>query len=164
MPGECPGYGAKNKHGRWTVACVGEVSKYKGSRILAEMQMLILNHGWPIDLIIIGICSDKETKWIVPETGKYNPEELPEILYSHQVSAVTLPFIWPETFSYVTNELCAIGVPVVTFNIGAPAERIRNYEKGLIVKELTAKDMLIGIECLLRKHAQYPWSHPNNDY
>jgi glycosyltransferase involved in cell wall biosynthesis len=35
--------------------------------------------------------------------------------------------VWPETFSYVVGEMMALGLPIVAFDMGAPAERLRAY-------------------------------------
>jgi glycosyltransferase involved in cell wall biosynthesis len=42
------------------------------------------------------------------------------------VGLCLLPSIWPETFSYVTQELMSLGVPLVCFDLGAPAECVRH--------------------------------------
>lgn len=52
------------------------------------------------------------------------------------------PSIWPETFSYVAQELVELDLPVACFDLGAPAERLRNYSKGMILKETTASAIL----------------------
>jgi len=48
------------------------------------------------------------------------------------------PSVWPETFSYVTSELMALEVPLACFDLGAPAERVRDYAQGLVVSRIEA--------------------------
>lgn len=53
-----------------------------------------------------------------------------------------IPSIWPETFSYTTSEIMSMHMPVAVFPIGAPVERVKYYEKGLVLKETDAKSAL----------------------
>ena len=53
-----------------------------------------------------------------------------------------IPSIWPETFSYTTSEIMSMHMPVAVFPIGAPVERVKHYEKGLVLKETDAKSAL----------------------
>jgi len=39
-------------------------------------------------------------------------------------------------------------LPLMSFNIGAPAERIRNYEQGYIIKDVTATSILEKVKSL----------------
>ena len=43
------------------------------------------------------------------------------------------PSIWPETFSYVAEELMQLHVPLMCFNLGAPAERVGRYDRGRVI-------------------------------
>jgi glycosyltransferase involved in cell wall biosynthesis len=40
------------------------------------------------------------------------------------------PSICPETFSYVIEEMMLLRLPIVAFDLGAPAERLRDYDLG----------------------------------
>jgi len=53
-----------------------------------------------------------------------------------------LPSIWPETFSYVAEELMQLGVPLAVFNMGAPAERVAQYENGMVIDRVDAAHAL----------------------
>jgi glycosyltransferase involved in cell wall biosynthesis len=60
----------------------------------------------------------------------------------NKIDIIFIASIWPETFSYTTEEVMMMGLPVASFDIGAPAERIRKYDKGLVVSEMTAETAL----------------------
>ena len=150
------GHAGRNKHGRWTVASIGNIYKAKGSFILFEIQNIVRSRGIPIDIIVIGEVTDPACKNEIAATGPYNHSELAQLLRENEVSVVVLPFTWPETFSYTTNEICELGVPIVVSNIGAPAERVASYEMGMAV-DINAESMLYGIISLLRLMASYPW-------
>jgi glycosyltransferase involved in cell wall biosynthesis len=48
------------------------------------------------------------------------------------------PSIWPETFSYVVAEMMAMRLPIVAFDLGAPAERLRGYPLARLVAKVDA--------------------------
>ena len=48
------------------------------------------------------------------------------------------PSIWPETFSYVVAEMTALHLPIVAFDLGAPAERLRSYRLARLCGEVGA--------------------------
>jgi len=76
----------------------------------------------------------EELKEVIKVLGPYKREELPDIIEREGIEMVLFPSIWPETFSYVTEETIAMGLPVIVFNLGAPYERVKEYKKGKIVK------------------------------
>ena len=47
-----------------------------------------------------------------------------------------------ETFSYVTAELMHYRVPLAVFDLGAPAERVRGYDRGRIIPLVDAQAAL----------------------
>lgn len=67
--------------------------------------------------------------------GEYKCENLQEIIEDNEVSIVVFPFLVPETFSYVISELMLMDIPIICFNLGAQAEKISNYSKGIIAKD-----------------------------
>jgi glycosyltransferase involved in cell wall biosynthesis len=62
-----------------------------------------------------------------------------------------LPSVWPETFSYVAEELMQMGVPLAVFDLGAPAERVARYAEGLILKRI---DAALALDELVLFHAR----------
>lgn len=60
-----------------------------------------------------------------------------------------IPSIWPETFSYTTSEAILLGYPVVCFDLGAPAERIRAFDCGMVVEDVSAEGMLGALKHVL---------------
>ena len=150
------GHGGPNRLGRWTVASVGRIGPHKGSEVLVKMQHMVQERGLPIDFMVIGDFVDPRFSGKIKDTGPYNPDDLAKFLHDFEVSCVVLPFRWPETFSYVTHEICAVGIPLVVPNIGAPPEKVVNYARGLVTKS-DIENIFQGVIDLLEKYAQYPW-------
>ena len=84
---------------------------------------------------VIGYTNiDKVLKAVgnVTITGKYKPEELPELLEETTGRlALFLPG-WPETYSYTLSELVAHGFIPLVPDIGAPADRVRAAKFGVV--------------------------------
>lgn len=55
---------------------------------------------------------------------------------------VLIPSICPETYSYTTSEAIYSGYPCISFDIGAPAERIKKHNAGFVIKEISAKSLM----------------------
>ena len=62
--------------------------------------------------------------------GKYKRDDLSDLLISNHIDLICFFQIWPETYSYTLNEAVATGIPVLSFDIGAGAERVKKYNLG----------------------------------
>ena len=77
--------------------------------------------------------------------GKYERNELPLLMEQAHIDIVLIPSIWPETFSYTTEEAFVMNLPVAVFDIGAPGERVRGYAKGIILRDRSPRAILDSI-------------------
>jgi len=66
------------------------------------------------------------------------------------------PSIWPETFSFVVQEMMDMGVPLCCFDLGAPAERVGSYRLGRIIPEVSPEAALGSISELYRSLRRSP--------
>lgn len=76
---------------------------------------------------------DKVYEKNVVYLGRYDTSEMRDIIEKNKLSIVFFPSICPETFSYLVSELMLLNMPIICFNYGAQAEKISNYEKGLLL-------------------------------
>lgn len=118
-----------------TVAALGAIDYQKGRAVLQNLAKKPLFKNKQFKLLLIGYADVTSIKHC-QITGVYSANDLPEIVKSNQVDIFIIPSIWPETFCYTAEEIMAMGFPLICFNIGAPAERILNYEHGYICKSL----------------------------
>jgi glycosyltransferase involved in cell wall biosynthesis len=63
--------------------------------------------------------------------GSLNRERMWEVL--SQVDLLTVPSLWHETFSLVTHEAFAAGVPVIASRVGAMSEAVQDGVNGLLL-------------------------------
>lgn len=136
------------------IGIVGQIDFHKGAQIVRNLTQEILRQKTSERIVIIGDLEGQIDVPIISQTGRYNNSELPSIIEKCGVNIILFPSIWPETFSYVTQEIIQCGLPIACFDLGAPAERIKKYEKGVVLDSQAACSILKG----LRNHFQtiYP--------
>lgn len=118
-----------------TVAALGAIDYPKGRAILQKLANNQLFKSKQFKLILVGY-SDVPNIKNCQITGKYNIKQLSKITQELNVDLFIIPSIWPETFCYTVEEIMMLGLPLICFNIGAPAERIINYEHGYLCNKL----------------------------
>lgn len=119
--------------------CIGFVgvvsSEIKGKNVVKNV---IKKFGDNIPIRIIGasfwkfLLIKKKVKYL----GKYKHDKLRDILIKEKVSLIVFPSKVPETFSYTISELIECNLPIVCFDYGAQAEKIKKYSKGKVCKNI----------------------------
>ncbi|MBQ9518539.1 MAG: glycosyltransferase, partial [Firmicutes bacterium] len=136
---------------RLTIGILGNFMRTKGSRVVIGMQEIIDKKHLPVDIVVIGENLDTVSHSSLKVLGRYKPADIPDIFRENKIDIVFIASVWPETFSYTTQEVINMDVPVACFDIGAPAERISKYDKGLIIPEMTAEAALKAISEYTKK-------------
>lgn len=127
------------------IGIVGAISAYKGAAIVAQMAKLIEQEQLPARLVVIGTLDGATPSPVLRVTGAYLQGDLPELLAREGISVAFLPSVVHETFSYVTAELMHHHVPLAVFDLGAPAERVRDYALGRVIRAVDARAALIEL-------------------
>ena len=131
--------------GRATIAVIGSIGFAKGAALVREAARIIRSENLPVRLLIIGEMALDFHDPAIVVTRRYVRTELPDLVEQHGVHMVWFSSIWPETFSYVTEEVMDMGLPLACFDIGAPAERVRTYEHGLVIDRRDARRALMAM-------------------
>lgn len=116
------------------VAFVGAMAPHKGSNILK--QLIKENKNTNIRIHLIGKSEDTDliySKENYKFHGTYTRGELPRLLVENQIDLVCILATWPETYSYTLTETYMAKVPVLTFDIGAVADRIKKDKLGYVI-------------------------------
>jgi len=119
-----------------SIGVVGYVNYHKGSRVVQALAREIKARRLAIPVTIIGTIDVRCEPAVVRVTGHYEPAQLPGLIERSGVNVMLFPSICAETFSYVVQELINLRLPIVAFNLGAPAERLLTYEKGLVLDSM----------------------------
>jgi len=123
----------KNKKEK-VIGVLGGINIPKGALIVKDLVKYIEKNNINAKVILIGDISEDINSPVFYKTGRYKPEELPELVKKLGITEFFIPSIWPETYSYTTDEVMQLGYPLTVFDIGAPAERVKKYEKGKVIK------------------------------
>ncbi|UUZ71780.1 glycosyltransferase [Polaromonas sp. P1(28)-8] len=121
---------------------VGSIGVHKGAAIVQKLADEIAERQLPIRITVFGSIDLPCEPSVVAVTGPYRVEELPLMIEKSGANVFIVPSICPETFSYVTQELMTMNVPVVCFDFGAPAERVGAYDRGLVLPITSAHQLL----------------------
>lgn len=125
------------------VAVLGGISYIKGLNVLIDIENEIKERKVPIKISVIGTTSAHLPKSI-SVYGKYDIEEVAFIIEKIKANFFFIPSICPETFCYAVSELMLLNVPVMCFDLGAQAEKVKKYPKGKVLPlELIDKPLMI---------------------
>jgi glycosyltransferase involved in cell wall biosynthesis len=124
------------------IGIVGEITYQKGAAIVQDLVDILDREGHGARVVVIGALDVAHKSPRLTVTGPYKREDLVDIIESHGVNMLFFPSIWPETFSYVVAELALLEAPIVAFDLGAPAERLRSYPLARLCREVSAASAL----------------------
>ena len=124
------------------IGVVGDINIAKGSFLLRDLAKHMEETGSDTRITIFGKIHPPFQSSRLRVTGPYSHSELPQLLQESGANVFLLPSIWPETFSYVAEELMQMALPLAVFSIGAPAERVANYPKGLVISTINVQSVL----------------------
>jgi len=95
-----------------------------------------------VRVVVLGTLNVTHRSERLRVTGAYRRDDLVDLIEAHGINMFLFPSIWPETFSYVVAEMIALGLPIVAFDLGAPAERLRTYPNARLCAEVSAEAAL----------------------
>jgi len=118
-----------------TIGILGAINLAKGAGILKDLVKIIEERDLKINIVLIGEISEYIKSEHFHVSGRYEREALPELIKEHEIDIFLIPSICPETFSYTTQEIMMMDMPLMVFDLGAPAERVKEYEKGIVLEK-----------------------------
>ncbi|MCX6050897.1 MAG: glycosyltransferase [Campylobacterales bacterium] len=133
------------------IAVIGGINLAKGSLILKDMIEIIEKNQFTINIIVIGELDLALKSKHLRVHGRYERDALPQLMVQYKIMACLIPSIWPETFSYTSEEIMMMEMPLFVFDLGAHAERVQNYSKGYVIDTLNAHAALDKINKVFEK-------------
>ena len=121
------------------IGVLGVMCRHKGAAVINEMLRIIREKDLDVRMILIGPNEfpDMDPDLIV--TGAYEKKDLAARIRAYDIDIFFIASICPETFSYTTEEVMMMQMPLAVFDLGAPAERAKKYDKSLIIPEVDAE-------------------------
>jgi FkbM family methyltransferase len=138
------------------VVTIGAIGDHKGARILEACIDDARSRELPIAFSIVGFTSSPKLNGSseIQITGGYKEDEVFNALDDVKAHVALLPSVWPETYSYTLSIALEAGYPVCTFDMGAPAERLRALGTGLLLPLETMSDPASINDMLLDQFSQ----------
>lgn len=138
----------KQHHEKRIIGILGAISIEKGYDILLELANFIKTHHLPLHLVLIGYsCDDApllETG-VITITERYKAFQIQALTDKYAIDWFFLPSLWPETWSYVLTQIWTSNRAAIVYDIGAPAERIKQAGGGLVIPLHTPLPSLIAV-------------------
>ena len=120
---------------RLRVLLCGAIGPEKGFDVLLGCAWEATRAARALEFVLVGHSSDdaRLIKAGVFVTGRFGEEEAVALLRRQGGGLGFLPSVWPETWCYALSALWAAGLPVIGFDLGAQAERIRRSGHGTVL-------------------------------
>ncbi|HBA86930.1 MAG TPA: glycosyl transferase family 1 [Geobacter sp.] len=140
-------------HDPIVIGNIGGVNHYKGTHVLVEAVSKL-----PIGNFVVRIFGKYDEEYVrvlkegsgsvpVEFTGRYHPEELPEIL--RQIDVMVLPSICNDTAPQTIFESFSGGVPIIASRIGGFPDFVRHDHNGLLFEPGNSDDLAEKIAYVL---------------
>lgn len=125
------------------IGIAGSIAFIKGEEVIRDLVKTIQAEHRKIEICVIGATDRLEEQKGLRITGSYQRFELPLRALWEFVDIFFIPSICPETFSFTTHEIISMGYPIAVFNLGAPADRVASYRKGLLLDLGSTSDEIL---------------------
>jgi glycosyltransferase involved in cell wall biosynthesis len=126
------------------IGILGGINLAKGSGVVRELVEYIDCRRLAAKVILFGEIDIQINSVSFEATGRYEIERLDELVLQRDIDVFLLPSIWPETYSFTADEIMQMGFPLIVFNVGAPAERVKNYRLGKVIEPKDLYKTLFG--------------------
>jgi GT2 family glycosyltransferase len=118
------------------VVVVGAVGVEKGFDVLRACGLDAAARGLPLSFVVVGYSIDDATLLATGRifvTGRFVAAEADTLIRAQSAHVAFLPSIWPETWCYALSDVWKADLSAVVFDIGTPAERIRQSGRGWLL-------------------------------
>lgn len=118
------------------VCVLGGIGPHKGFDVLLDCARDAVARNLALEFVVVGDTTGDEDLLAtgrVHITGTYRPDEAVELVEEQGATIGFVPSVWPETWCLTLTELWQAGLPVVAFDLGAQAERIRATGRGRVL-------------------------------
>lgn len=127
------------KHEGLNIAFLGAItSEAKGYTVVKNL--ILSNLSDRIKFFVVGEFPESLNGLKI--LGRYKLERLPSLIEEEKIDLIIIPSICPETFSYTTSEAIQLDIPVACFDLGAQAEKVKLYKKGIIFSDMGPMSIL----------------------
>jgi len=112
------------------VGVLGGISDIKGFGVLLEFAADARSRGLPLDYVVVGHTRDDRIARAagIDVTGAYAEEQLQQKIAAAQLDAIFVSSTVPESYSYTLSAALRTDLPIIVFDVGAQARRVRGAQ------------------------------------
>jgi GT2 family glycosyltransferase len=118
------------------ICVVGAVGMHKGYEVLLACARDAERRDLDLEFVVVGHTIDDGRIMATGRvfvTGEFDPDEAVGLIAAQHASLGFVPSICPETWCLGLGDLWRAGLRTAAFDIGAPAERIRRIQGGIVL-------------------------------
>jgi GT2 family glycosyltransferase/glycosyltransferase involved in cell wall biosynthesis len=118
------------------VAVVGAIGLEKGYGVLLDCARDAAARALALEFVVVGYTVDDEALLQTGRafvTGEFQRDEATSLIDAQDAQLAFLPSVWPETWCYALSDAWAAGLSAAVFDIGTPADRIRQSGAGWVL-------------------------------
>ncbi|MBV8458580.1 MAG: glycosyltransferase [Acetobacteraceae bacterium] len=134
------------------VCIIGAIGVPKGYDVLLNCAGDAASRGLPLEFVVVGTTINDRALLAsgrVFVTGRFEAEEVIDLIKQQQADVAWLPSICPETWCFALSDAWRSGLRAVVFDIGAQAERVRGTTLGFVLPlgmpSSRINDMLLAV-------------------
>lgn len=132
---QLPGAGDRPR-GTVRALLMGGINTQKGYAVLLACARDAAARALPLEFVVVGFTRDDQAlidTGRVFITGPYEESEAGALLQRERADIALFPTVGPETWCYTLTHVLSQQLPVVAFDLGAVAERLRAAATGLLL-------------------------------
>jgi glycosyltransferase involved in cell wall biosynthesis len=129
-------------NGPLKIGVLGTLTKAKGIKKIRELAEYIEKNNLPAKIIVIGAADLRNTR-VLSNHGAYEAKDLPILIKQNRINVIFCSSIIPETFGYTLSEAMALELPILCFDIGAQAARVRRYKNGKVIDLMSSPQHIL---------------------
>jgi len=110
------------------VAVIGAIGPSKGYDVLLNCVRDARARSLPLEFVVIGFTEDDAALMDAGDafvTGRYDEAEIDDLIRREAPHVALFLSVWPETWCYCLTHAMRARLPIVAFDLGAVAERLR---------------------------------------
>jgi glycosyltransferase involved in cell wall biosynthesis len=115
---------------------VGAIGVHKGYEVLLACARDAARRDLALEFIVVGHTIDDARMLATGRvfvTGRFEPHEAAALIAQQGARLAFLPSVCPETWCLTLGDVWRAGLAAVSFDIGAPAERIKRTGCGFVL-------------------------------
>ena len=127
-----------------SVASIGTLTPIKGFHKINDILLYLNNHKIKkIKYHLIGKNTLPFKTNNINIIGEYKHDKLGQIINRLNIDVIFFSSIVPETHSYVLSEIMKLNLPILCYNLGAQANRLKKYKKATLIDLKSSEEEII---------------------